>query len=112
MSSSLLTEAGWGRVSFLRELVTTADLKRLGPAVALRAPNPNDTRTKRFLAAHGWSADLEVCVEMDAIAPTEARARLQARYEELFDGDISDRRELQTQHRAAITAAALSALQE
>lgn len=111
LSSSLLTKAGWGGLSFHRELVTTADLKRLGPAVALRAPNPDDTRTKRFLAAHGWSAEQEVCVEMDAIAPTEARARLQARYEELFDGDISGRRELEDQHRAAITAA-LSALQE
>jgi hypothetical protein len=103
--NDLLSDAGHGQLGWQRELVTAEDLEALGPAVALRAPNQKDPRTKAWLASNGFSADQETCVEMDAVSPVEARARLGRRYLSLFDGDIQDRLELQKIHRDAITEA-------
>lgn len=102
---SHLGEISRGRTTWQRELVTVEDLDRLGPAVALRAPNPNDSRTKPWLDRFGFSATDEVCVEMDAINPAEARGRLEQIYVELFAGDIEERRLLERQQREAITTA-------
>jgi hypothetical protein len=73
--------------------------------VALRAPNPKDSRTSAWLEKQEFTPEQETCVEMDALDPREARARLEAHYRRLFIGDIEDRRLLQDQHRNAITAA-------
>ncbi|MCP9799912.1 hypothetical protein [Synechococcus sp. RedBA-s] len=107
-ANSVLDGALWGQLSIRRELVNLDDLHRLGPAVALRAPNPNDTRTAKWLERFGFSAAQESVVEMDAISPNVARVRLAVIYEELFDGSISERVELQDRHREAITAALAS----
>lgn len=103
--NDLLEEAGYGQLTWHRELVTAADLSGLGSVVALRPPNPKDSRTKAWLQANGFNAGDETCVEMDAISPRIARARLQDRYLDLFQGDIEEKRDEQQHHREAITAA-------
>lgn len=103
--NELLTAVGLGQLSMVRELVTRNDLDRLGPAVALRAPNPKDSRTSAWLEKQGFTAEQETCVEMDALDPREARSRLESHYRLLYQGDIHKRRELQDQHRSAITTA-------
>ena len=102
---SHLGEISPGRTTWQRELVNLEDLDRLGPAVALRAANPKDPRASSWLDQHGFSAADEVCVEMDAISPAEARERLEQIYVELFAGDIDERRQLERQQREAITTA-------
>ncbi|KZR93119.1 hypothetical protein MITS9509_00996 [Synechococcus sp. MIT S9509] len=92
-------------VIWRRELVRIEDLARMGDAVALRAPNPQDTRTRAFLTRHGFTPDLEVCVEMDAIDPVTARSRLEQVYLDLFDGDLAIQQQLERDHREAITTA-------
>jgi hypothetical protein len=101
----LLACRGYGQVSMERILVTADDLTQLGAAVALRAPNPKDSRTAAWLSEHGFSADQETCVEMDALSPAVARERFRQRFQDLFDGDIEERQTLQQEHRDAITAA-------
>ena len=72
----------------IRELVTVEDLAELGPAVALRAANPNDTRSRAFLDRYGFSAETECCVEMDAMNPNVARDRVERVVMEMFEGDM------------------------
>ena len=95
-------------VTMRRELVTVDDLAELGPAVALRAANPNDSRTRAFLDRYGFSADTECCVEMDAMNPNVARARVERAVMEMFNGDMEAERALQQEHRDRIAAALLS----
>ena len=68
-------------VGFCRILVEEADLDRLRESVALRIPNPNDPRTANWLRTYGYSENEEIVVEMDALAPNVARARMQKVYE-------------------------------
>jgi hypothetical protein len=98
----------YGLQPFQRVLVTPADLERLGSAVAFRAPNPKDTRTGSFLEQYGFTADQEVCVEMDAISPADARDRLERLYRNLYLGDLDLSRKLEEEHRQAITEALAS----
>jgi hypothetical protein len=107
-TNALLQAVGWGRIGFHRELVTRDDLARMGSAVALRAPNPQDSRTAAWLERNGFTIAEEVVVEMDAVAPTEARARLERHYLQLFNGSMEERRAEEDQHREAITAALAS----
>lgn len=102
-----MAEVGLGpwKVEFQRELVTAEDAAAMSAAVALRAPNPKDARTAAWLYAYGFDADDECCVEMDAISPVEARRRMEAVYLGLFDGDLSDRRRLEQEHRQSIRTA-------
>jgi hypothetical protein len=88
---------------FNRVLVTPADLQALGSAVAFRQPNPDDTRTRRFLDHYGFSASDEVCVEMDAISPKQARHRLELIYRQTFVGDLDEALDQQDHHRQVIT---------
>ena len=88
-----------------RVLVTRDDLEGFGSAVALRGANKNDSRTKRFLERHGFSPDQEICVEMDAMSPAEARGRIEAIAVEMFSGDLASEQTLQQEHRQRITAA-------
>lgn len=90
---------------FERELVTYADLQELGPAVALRAANPDDSRTKRWLQEYGFDADTEAVVEMDAISPAVARQRMERHFRELYVDDFDEARERQQQHRDEIEEA-------
>lgn len=92
-------------VQMERVLVTEADLNAFGAAVALRPPNKNDSRTKRFLERYGFSPEDEVCVEMDAMSPADARARIESVVMGLFDGDMDEERALQTEQRERITQA-------
>jgi len=92
-------------LSFSRELVTLDDLHRLGPAVALRAANPKDTRTRAWLDRHGFDANAEAAVEMDAISPNTARERLERIYLDLFDGDIEHDRAQGREHQERIHSA-------
>jgi len=103
--NDLLEEAGHGQLTWHRELVTAGDLAGLGKVVALRPPNPKDSRTKAWLSGNGFNASDETCVEMDAISPRVARARLQNCYLDLYQGEIEERRDQQQRHRDAITAA-------
>jgi hypothetical protein len=100
--------ADLGLLPFRRVLVTPADLEQLGSAVAFRAPNPKDTRTGSFLDQYGFTADQEVCVEMDAISPADARDRLELIYRELYQGDLDKSTERQQEHRQTITEALAS----
>lgn len=92
-------------VTMRRELVTVADLTELGPAVALRAANPNDSRTAAFLERYGFDPEQEVCVEMDALNPNVARARVGAAIQGLFSGDLKAEQALEAEHRERIRAA-------
>ena len=69
------------QVEFRRVLVEEADLGALSQSVALRIPNPNDPRTANWLTKYGYSANDEIVVEMDALAPSSARERMQKIYE-------------------------------
>lgn len=95
-------------LSFQRVLVNSSDLEALGSAVAFRAPNPKDSRTRNFLDQYGFNATDEVCVEMDAISPIQARSRLEQIYRETFVGDLDADLLQQDQHRQAITEALAS----
>ena len=97
-----------GSVSMIRELVTVEDLAELGPAVALRAANPNDTRSRAFLDRYGFSAETECCVEMDAMNPNVARDRVERVVMEMFEGDMDAERALQQEYRDRIAAALLN----
>ncbi len=88
-----------------RVLVTAEDLSSFGAQVALRGANKNDSRTKRFLERHGFTPDQEVCVEMDAMSPVEARGRIEEIVLAMYDGDMEQERALQAEHRERITAA-------
>ena len=90
---------------FERELVTFTDVLELGPAVALRAANPKDSRTRAWLQEHGFDADTEAVVEMDAISPAVARQRMERHFEQLYLGDFDEALERQEQHRAEIEEA-------
>jgi len=90
---------------FRRVLVTPDDLAAMGTAVAFRAPNPKDPRTHSFLDQYGFAATDEVCVEMDAISPTDARSRLELIYRETFQGDLASAANQEQEHRQAITQA-------
>lgn len=92
-------------LSFDRVLVTPNDLQALGSAVAFRQPNPDDTRTRRFLDQYGFNASDEVCVEMDAINPNDARSRLELIYRTTYAGDLDDALLDEQQHRQVITQA-------
>jgi len=70
-------------VRFQRVLVNSDDLLRLKSTVALRAPNPNDPRTARWLINNNYHPDDEIVVEMDALPPNEARGRMQSVFERL-----------------------------
>ena len=93
------------RLVFERELVTYADVLELGPAVALRAANPDDTRTEAWLKTYGFDAFDEVVVEMDAISPTVGRQRMERHFRELYLGDFNEALEQQQQDRDAIEEA-------
>jgi len=90
---------------FERELVTFSDVLVLGPAVALRAANPHDTRTSAWLQEHGFDANTEAVVEMDAISPAVARQRMERHFEQLYLGDFDEALERQQQHRDEIEKA-------
>ena len=90
---------------FERELVTYLDVLELGPAVALRAANPQDTRTKAWLKEHEFSADTEAVMEMDAISPKVARQRMEQHFRLLYLDDFDEGLERQQQHRDEIEVA-------
>lgn len=92
-------------VDMQRVLVTVDDLADFGSQVALRAPNANDSRTKRFLERYDFSADQDVCVEMDAMSPAVARQRIEQIALNLFSGDMAEEQDLQVEHRQRITEA-------
>ena len=100
-----LAMASTGELTFTRELVTLDDAFRLGPTVALRAANTKDTRTKAWLELYGFDAGTEAAVEMDAINPNDARARLERIYLDLFDGDIEEVRVQGREHEDRIRSA-------
>lgn len=85
-----------------RVLLNYADALTLGSSVALRLPNPNDSRTKAFCHEYGLSPMSAVCTEMDAMAPTLARGRMEEIFTTLFDGDIEDKRQEEAEHRVII----------
>lgn len=93
------------RLVFERELVTFSDVLDLGPAVALRAPNPKDTRTTAWLHEYGFDAHTEAVVEMDAISPAVARQRMQRHFEQLYLDDFEEALGQQQQHRSEIESA-------
>jgi hypothetical protein len=92
-------------ISFERLLMTEEQAAGLGPQVALRAPSDKDARTKAFLERFDFDAADEVCVELDALSPSEVRSLLTDRFEELFDGDLADERALQQADRDRIREA-------
>lgn len=104
----LALSSGDTHLSFNRELVTLDDLNRLGPAVALRAANPSDSRTQAWLDRHHFTPATEAAVEMDAISPNEARQRLERIYLDLFTGDIESARQQSRQHQDRIRSALAS----
>lgn len=89
-------------LAFDRVLVNPSDLRALGSAVAFRQPNPEDARTRSFLDQYGFNATDEVCVEMDAINPNEARERLEWIYRDLYDGDLDAALDEEQNHRRVI----------
>ena len=96
------------QVEFRRVLVEEADLGALSQSVALRIPNPNDPRTANWLTKYGYSANDEIVVEMDALAPSTARARMQKIYEGMRKAedpawDLSKDSALLMQHRERIS---------
>jgi len=93
------------RIMFDRILMTQAQAASLGEAVALRPPNKDDSRTKRFLAFYGFAPTDEVCVELDALAPTEVRSMLSAQFSLLFHGDLSAELAAQDEDRQRIREA-------
>ena len=102
-------------VAFRRILVEETDLGHLRDSVALRIPNPNDPRTANWLRTNGYSENEEIVVEMDALAPNVARARMQKVYELLRRQndpawDLSKDSALLAEQRAKIKTA-LAALQ-
>jgi hypothetical protein len=90
---------------FERELVTFLDVLELGAAVALRAANPNDSRTNAWLQEYGFDALQEVVVEMDAISPAVARQRMEQHFRLLYLDDFDEGLERQQQHRDEIEVA-------
>lgn len=92
-------------VTMQRVLVTRDDLDGFGAQVALRGANKNDSRTKRFLERHGFTPDQEVCVEMDAMNPADARQRIENIALDLFDGDFQKERTIESEQREQITTA-------
>ncbi len=90
---------------FERELVTFTDVLELGPAVALRAANPDDPRTKAWLKRYDLNALDEVVVEMDAISPTTGRQRMERHFRDLYVGDFETAQSRQQQHRYEIEEA-------
>jgi hypothetical protein len=103
------------QVEFRRVLVNETDLGALRESVALRIPNPNDPRTANWLAKYGYSKNEEIVVEMDALAPSSARERMQKLYEGMRkkedpSWDLSKDSALLSQHRERISEV-LSALQ-
>ena len=92
-------------IDMQRVLVTREDLEDFGVSVALRAPNPNDSRTKQFLERHDFAPDQEVCVEMDAMSPAVARGRIEAIVLEMFEGDLEAEQQEQIEHRQRIIEA-------
>ena len=103
------------QVEFRRVLVNETDLGALSQSVALRIPNPNDPRTANWLAKYGYSKNDEIVVEMDALAPSSARLRMQKIYEGMRkkedpSWDLSKDSALLSQHRERISEV-LSALQ-
>ena len=76
--------SGFGRqISFNRILVTEGDVARLYDTVGVKVAKPNDPRTAKWLDQYCYSLDGENVVEMEALAPNEARKRLQSIYEEM-----------------------------
>lgn len=103
------------QVEFRRILVNENDLGALRESVALRIPNPNDPRTANWLAKYGYSKNDEIVVEMDALAPSSARKRMQKIYEGMRKAedpawDLSKDSALLAQHRERISEV-LSVLQ-
>ncbi|WP_115120522.1 hypothetical protein [Synechococcus sp. UW105] len=92
-------------VTMQRVLVTRDDLDGFGALVALRGANKNDSRTMRFLERHGFMPEQEVCVEMDAMNPAEARQRIEDIALDLFDGDLEKERNIESEQREQITMA-------
>ena len=93
---------------FRRVLVNETDLGALRESVALRIPNPNDPRTANWLTKYGYSANDEIVVEMDALAPSTARERMQKIYEGMRKAedpawDLSKDSALLMQHRERIS---------
>lgn len=92
---------------FQRILVNKEDLALLRDSVALRIPNPSDPRTANWLLANGYLEDEEIVVEMDALAPNDARKRMEHFYHFLRrqdepDWNLSRDRKLLAQDRAII----------
>lgn len=100
-----------GALHFQRILMTPEQAAGLGQLVALRPPNDQDSRTVAWLDAHGFSADQETCVELDAASPSEMRQLLTEQFRFLFRGDIQREREAQDQDREEIRRA-LAALDQ
>jgi hypothetical protein len=92
-------------IHFERLLMTEEQAAGLGHQVALRAANPKDRRTKAFLERFSLADDSEACVELDALAPVEVRSLLTDRFEDLFDGDLTDEQDQQQADRERIRQA-------
>ena len=95
-------------VAFRRILVEETDLGQLRDSVALRIPNPNDPRTANWLNSNGYSKNEEIVVEMDALAHSSARERMQKIYEGMRKAedpawDLSKDSALLMQHRERIS---------
>lgn len=92
-------------VTFERLLMTPAQASGLGQSVALRAPSDKDARTDGFLERYGFGADDEVCVELDALAPTEIRGLLSELFDRLHAGSLAEEQAAQEADRERIRQA-------
>ena len=104
------------QVRFRRILVTEDDMARLRHTVGVKVAKPSDPRTANWLSDYCYSLDDEIVVEMDALAPNQARKRLQSIYEGMRlvedpHWNLSKDSELFAQQRAKIKEV-LTALQK
>jgi len=97
-----------GEVSFSRVLMTQQQAESLGQQVALRAPSPKETRTKKWLERFGFEPEDETCVALDALAPSQVRRMLTDRFERLFNGDLVAQQDQQERDRDLIRRALAS----
>ena len=104
------------QIRFRRILVTEDEAARSRDTLGVKVAKSNDPRTAKWLDHYCYKSDGENVVEMDALAPNEARKRLQSIYVSMRrvedpSWELSKDSELLAQQRAKIKEV-LAALQK
>ena len=104
------------QVRFRRILVSEDEAARSRDTLGVKVAKPNDPRTAKWLDHYCYNSDGKNVVEMDALAPNEARKRLQSIYVSMRrvedpSWELSKDSELLAQQRAKIKEV-LAALQK